>query len=172
MHTTPRHHWHQRVAALCVSAALGLVLGQASTAQAATAQSFAPYVDMTLQSKTKATSSIIASGAKASTLAFIVSGAACQASWGGYYGLNASDEWFDAKQVISDTRAAGSEPIISFGGAAGRELARTCTSVNALAAQYQSVIDTYNVRSLDFDIEGADQSDAASLALLAAPAAK
>ena len=124
MYTTPRHHWHQRFAALCVSAALGLVLGQASTAQAATAQSFAPYVDMTLQSKTKATSSIIASGAKSTTLAFIVSGSACQASWGGYYGLNASDEWFDAKQVISDTRAAGSEPIISFGGAAGRELAR------------------------------------------------
>ena len=86
-----------------------------------------------MQSKTKATSSIIASGAKATTLAFIVSGSACQASWGGYYGLNASDEWFDAKQVISDTRAAGSEPIISFGGAAGRELARTCTSVDALA---------------------------------------
>ena len=171
MHTTPQL-WRQRLTLLCISAAFALVLGQASAAQAATSSSFAPYVDMTLQSKTKATSSIKASGAKSTTLAFIVSGAACQASWGGYYGLNASDEWFDAKQLIIDSRAAGSEPIISFGGASGQELARTCTNATALAAQYQSVIDTYNVRSIDFDIEGADQNDAASVAMRSQAIAK
>ena len=81
MHTINRQRWHQRLAFLGISAVLGLVLTQASPAQAATSSSFAPYVDMTLQSKTKATSSIKASGAKSTTLAFIVSGAACQASW-------------------------------------------------------------------------------------------
>ncbi len=145
-------------------AAVAAMSAATASAQAAVSPSFAPYVDMTLQSKATNAASIKQSGAKASTLGFIVSGAACQASWGGYYGLSASDEWFDAKQVISDARAAGSEPIISFGGAAGQELARTCTSVTALTAQYQAVIDAYNVRNLDFDIEGADQGDPTSVA--------
>ncbi|MFM9124567.1 MAG: cellulase family glycosylhydrolase, partial [Actinomycetota bacterium] len=126
-------------------------------------QGFAPYVDMTLQSKTTNANAIRQSGAKAVSLGFIVSGKACEASWGGYYGLNASDEWFDARQVISDARAAGAEPIVSFGGAAGQELARTCTSASALAGQYQAVIDADNLRSIDFDVEGADQADNTSL---------
>ncbi|MCX6385468.1 MAG: cellulose binding domain-containing protein [Solirubrobacterales bacterium] len=144
--------------------AVAAISATAASAHAAGSASFAPYVDMTLQSKVTNTNNIKQSGAKASTLAFIVSGAACQASWGGYYGLNASDDWFDAKQVIADARAAGSEPVISFGGASGQELARTCTNVSDLAAQYQAVIDAYNVHSLDFDIEGADQADPTSLA--------
>ena len=105
--------------AAAAMAAVAAMSGAASSAQAAVSPSFAPYVDMTLQSKASNASNIKQSGAKASTLAFIVSGAACQASWGGFYGLSASDEWFDAKQVIADARAAGSEPIISFGGASG-----------------------------------------------------
>jgi hypothetical protein len=134
-----------------------------NSAQAGVSPGFAPYVDMTLQGKAKNTNNIRQSGAKATTLAFIVSGATCQASWGGYYGLNSSDSWFDAKQLIADVRAAGSEPMISFGGAAGQSLARTCTSPAALATQYQSVIDAYNVRNLDYDIEGSDQADPNSL---------
>jgi hypothetical protein len=94
------------------------------------------------------------------TLAFIVSGAPCQASWGGYFGLG------DAAMArrIADLQAAGGEAIISFGGAINQELARTCPTVDALTAQYQAVIDRYGIRDLDFDIEGADQTDAASLA--------
>ena len=57
----------------------------------------------------------------------------------------------------------GADPIVSFGGAINEELARTCTSVASLAAQYQAVIDRYGIHDLDFDIEGADQSDATSL---------
>jgi len=147
-------------AALVLASAMG---ASPSSSQAGVSPSFAPYVDMTLHGKAKNTNNIRQSGAKASTLAFIVSGATCQASWGGYYGLDSSDSWFDAKQLIADTRAAGSEPIISFGGAAGQSLARTCTSPAALAAQYQSVIDTYNIRNLDYDIEGSDQADPSSL---------
>ncbi len=124
---------------------------------------FAPYHDMTLQSKESVGDYVAASGVRSVSLGFIVSGAACEASWGGFYGIGHSDEWFDATHSIDEARAAGAEPIISFGGAANQELARTCTTVSSLAAQYQSVIDRYGVRSLDFDIEGADQSDAVSL---------
>ena len=70
MHTTTRQPWHQRFAFLCISAVLGLALVPASTGQAATSWSFVSYVCITLESKTEATSSIKASGAKSTTLAF------------------------------------------------------------------------------------------------------
>lgn len=126
-------------------------------------RAFAPYHDMTLQGKGALPAFVRGSGVKSVSLAFIVSKGACQASWGGFYGLNDGDDWFNAAQSIADARAAGAEPIISFGGAAGQELARTCSSVSSLAAQYQAVIDKYNVRNLDFDIEGSDQGDPVSL---------
>ena len=152
-----------KILAAVAPLALCAVLLTASGAHATEPAGFAPYVDMTLHGKAKNTDNIRQSGARAATLSFIVSGATCQASWGGYYGLNSSDSWFDATQLIADIRAAGSEPIISFGGAAGQSLARTCTSPAALAAEYQSVIDAYNVRNLDYDIEGSDQADPSSL---------
>ena len=91
---------------------------------------------------------------------FVVSGAPCQATWGAYYGLD--DPWL--RDQIAGFRAAGGTPIVSFGGAANQELALTCSTVSALAAQYQAVIDATGSRDLDFDIEGAATSDAASLA--------
>jgi chitodextrinase len=124
----------------------------------ATPPSYAPYVDMTLTSESLA-EMMHASGTGKFSLAFIVSGAPCTASWGGYYGL----EDPVIKQRIDELKAAGGDAIVSFGGAINQELANTCTSVPALAAQYQAVIDRYGIRDLDFDIEGADQSNTASL---------
>jgi hypothetical protein len=119
---------------------------------------FVPYVDMTLSSDSVA-GMLRASGVKRYTLAFVVSGAPCQASWGGYYGL---DDPVIAQRIAA-LQAAGGSAIVSFGGAINQELARTCTTADALATQYQAVIDRYGVRDLDFDIEGADQTDSASL---------
>jgi hypothetical protein len=99
------------------------------------------------------------SGVSSYSLAFIVSGGACKASWGGYYGIDDPE----MNRRISELKAAGGEAIVSFGGAINQELARTCTTVDALADQYQAVIDQYDIRDLDFDIEGADQTHAASL---------
>jgi hypothetical protein len=114
---------------------------------------FAPYVDMTLSEDSLATMM------SASGVAFIVSGRPCEASWGGYYGIGASA----IKDRIDALQAAGGEAIVSFGGAINQDLSRTCASVAALADQYRAVIDEYGIRDLDFDIEGADQTDAASL---------
>lgn len=125
----------------------------------AAAAAFAPYVDMTLSPSSSIADMATEAGARHLTLAFIVSGSACTASWGGYYGID------DAaiSQRIADLQAAGDEAIVSFGGAINQSLADTCTSVASLAAQYQAVIDRYGIRNLDFDIEGADQSNATSL---------
>jgi hypothetical protein len=124
----------------------------------ATPAEFAPYVDMTLSNDSLA-EMMSASGVRHFSLAFIVSGRPCEASWGGFYGIGDPA----MKQRIDDLQAAGGDAIVSFGGAINQDLSRTCTSVDALAAQYQAVIDEYGIRDLDFDIEGADQTDAASL---------
>jgi len=124
----------------------------------ATPAEFAPYVDMTLSSDSLA-GMMSASGVDHFSLAFIVSGRPCEASWGGFYGIGDPA----IKGRIDDLQAAGGDAIVSFGGAINQDLSRTCTSVDALAAQYQAVIDEYGIRDLDFDIEGADQTDAASL---------
>jgi hypothetical protein len=124
----------------------------------ATPPGFVPYVDMTLSSDSLA-GMLSASAVKRYTLAFVVSGGPCRASWGGYYGL---DDPTIARR-IADLQAAGGSAVVSFGGAINQELARTCTTVDALAAQYQAVVDRYGLPDLDFDIEGADQTDAASL---------
>jgi cellulose binding protein with CBM2 domain/fibronectin type III domain protein len=124
----------------------------------ATPAEFAPYVDMTLSNDSLA-EMMSASGVRHFSLAFIVSGRPCEASWGGFYGIGDPA----MKERIDDLQAAGGDAIVSFGGAINQDLSRTCTSVDALAAQYQAVIDEYGIRDLDFDIEGADQTDAASL---------
>jgi hypothetical protein len=124
----------------------------------ATPPEFAPYVDMTLSNDSLA-GMMNASGVRHFSLAFIVSGGPCEASWGGFYGIGDPA----IKERITDLQAAGGDAIVSFGGAINQDLSRTCTSVDALADQYQAVIDEYGIRDLDFDIEGADQTDASSL---------
>jgi chitinase len=53
--------------------------------------------------------------------------------------------------------------IISFGGAAGGELGKACGTVSAAQAAYQKVIDQFNLRWLDLDIESGLESDTASV---------
>jgi hypothetical protein len=141
--------------------ALAAVLALAVLAlpvSAGAASRFAPYVDMTLNSDSLAKMKS-ESGVGLFTFGFIVSGQPCKASWGGYYGLDDPT----MNQRIAKLKQAGGDGIVSFGGAAGQELANTCNSVASLASQYQAVINRYGIRNLDFDIEGADQGNAVSL---------
>jgi hypothetical protein len=57
---------------------------------------------------------------------------------------------------ITTAEADGAQPIVSFGGEAGSELADSCTNLSQLTAAYQSVISTLHVTHIDFDIEGAE----------------
>ena len=59
-------------------------------------------------------------------------------------------------------RRACGEIVLSFGGQAGTELARACTSVKALAAAYSKAISAYGATRVDFDIEGAALADRAA----------
>ena len=52
--------------------------------------------------------------------------------------------------------------IISFGGATGTTLAQASSSVAELQAKYQSVLNMYNAKRIDFDVEGANMLDYAA----------
>jgi hypothetical protein len=125
----------------------------------ATPPEFAPYVDMTLYPQFSLGQAAQTAGIKHFTLAFIVSGGGCKAEWGGVTPLN--DPFIT--NSLAALRAAGGDAIVSFGGEAGTELAAACSTPAALAAQYQSVINQYGIRDLDFDIEGAAIADTTSI---------
>ena len=129
------------------------------------AQVFAPYVDMTLYPMYNLVTAAQNSGVRFFTLAFIVADSAKNPSWGGYseYAVGSGD--FDAalKAQLTTLRTMGGDVMVSFGGAANQELAEVITDVNTLKNAYQSVINAYGLRVIDFDIEGAAAANHASI---------
>jgi hypothetical protein len=125
---------------------------------------YAPYVDMTLYPMFDLVDAAQTQGVKYFNLAFIVADAQKLPTWGGYsvYGLGSE---FDnqVRAQLSALRALGGDVVVSFGGAAGQELAQVITSPAALQSAYQSVIDAYHLTRIDFDIEGAASADRASI---------
>lgn len=120
----------------------------------------APFVDMGAFPTPNLSQIAQNTGLRAFSMGFIVNGtSACQATWFNAFTMS---QGFAAAD-IANLRAIGGDVKPSFGGASGTELAQSCTSVPALTAQYQSVIDAYNLTQIDFDIEGAAVADAASV---------
>ncbi len=109
------------------------------------------------------------SGIRAFTLAFIVAtGNGCSLGWGGLGGTLPTDSLPNGtsmQTVIQQLQAAGVQIIISFGGALGTDLSSSCTSASQLQVAYQQVITRYNVKMLDFDIEGGAVTNQAALTL-------
>lgn len=114
-------------------------------------KTFAPYVESWLTSW-NGKSLIEVPGAKAFTFAF------CLSKHGkpSFDGTMPADRFLKEAKAI---RAAGKDIRIAFGGASGRELATDLRDEKALLAAYRSVVDLYECRYLDFDIEGAAVSD-------------
>jgi len=127
---------------------------------------FAPYVDMTAFPTQSLVSDTQNGGIKFYTLAFITNNSAssCQAAWGSAVPLSQLSTFLpNLDSDIQSVRGRGGDVIVSFGGAAGSELAQSCTSQSALQAQYQSIIDHYQASHLDFDIEGPAVEDPTSI---------
>jgi chitinase len=141
-----------------LAAAGSLVVLTGGTASAAAVFAVAPYVDLSAGSAGMLDTAIAQGGVNSYTASFII-GSGCTAIWGDTLGINNST----VNARIARAEAAGARTIIAFGGAAGAEIAQTCTDVNALTAAYQSVITKYRVNHLDFDIEGAAIADPASI---------
>ncbi|MFI9763930.1 cellulose binding domain-containing protein [Streptomyces sp. NPDC051963] len=122
------------------------------------AAGFAPYVDTSLYPAFDLVGAATATGVKNYNLAFITDGGGCTPKWGGV-----SDLGSDAVAAqIGDLRAKGGDVRVSFGGAAGSELATTCSSADALATAYSKVVDAYKLTKVDFDVEGGALPDTAA----------
>jgi chitinase len=122
-------------------------------------RTFAPYAET--WNNVALTSFAAANGGhKFYTLAFIIApnGGGCSPTWNGDTAIGSY-----YKSHIDNIRAQGGDVIMSFGGASGTELGKACGTVSGLQAAYQKVIDTYNIRWLDLDIESGQESDTASV---------
>ncbi|MEA9983973.1 MULTISPECIES: chitinase [Subtercola] len=134
------------------------VVDQARASQAA--PSFAGYVDATVTPQyafeapaTDAQNDVV--------LSFVVAHSAtdCTPSWGAAYTLDAAAENLDIDRRIARLRQLGGDPIVSFGGAINTDLATACTNVGDLTKAYKSVIDRYDLSTIDLDVEAGDLSD-------------
>ena len=124
---------------------------------------FAPYVDVTV-TPTFAFESPADAAAQDVVLSFVVAASAtsCEPSWGAAYSMNDAAKDLDLDRRIARLRDQGGDVVVSFGGAVNSELANACTDEDALAEAYESVIDRYEVSTIDLDIEGENLADPVS----------
>ncbi len=112
-----------------------------------------PYLYLGWGDPPSATSVMSATGIKQFTMAFMLSGGGCSPAWDGNRPLTGGAD----QSTINAIRAAGGQVQISFGGWSGNKLGPNCGSVAALAGAYQQVINAYNLKYIDIDIENTDE---------------
>ncbi len=117
----------------------------------------APYVDMGAWPTPSLPAMATAGNLKSFTMGFVTS-VGCKASWFNAYDPRSA--W--GKDQIDALRAAGGDVKVSFGGASGSELAAACSTVDSVYAEYEAVVNAYNLKYIDFDIEGAAIADTAA----------
>lgn len=129
---------------------------------------YAPYVDLSTYPDPAIDVVGVQQGIQQFTLAYVfANGSGCTPSWSGTEDIgsgNRSHFMTGIATSVKNYRANGGEIAASFGGPNGVPLMQACTSVSALKTAYQTVIDTYGLTHVDFDIEGAAQKDSAALA--------
>lgn len=89
-------------------------------------------------------------------LAFIVASHddVCAPAWGGVYQLDEAESALDLDRRLARLRLLGGSAMVSFGGQANSDLALTCEDDDALVDGYASVVERYELGSIDMDIEG------------------
>jgi hypothetical protein len=112
----------------------------------------APYADLTNNQEPMLNQAASTAGLKAFSAAF-VTGSGCTPIWGDTLPVT-NDPTVTGE--ITTAENDGAQPIVSFGGESGIELADSCSNLSQLTAAYQSVINTLHVSHIDFDIEGAE----------------
>lgn len=124
---------------------------------------FAAYVDVTA-TPTYSFEQLGSSTNRDAVLSFIVSqpGNPCTPTWGGAYTMDQASGTLDLDRRIARLQQQNGSIAISFGGRDNHELAVGCTDQTKLLQAYQSVIDRYNINTIDLDLEndGLTSSDA------------
>ena len=146
---------HRRTPAIALAALAVALLSATDAAPASVASiriqpAVAPYLDMPGPNSGNLDAAIKA-GLGGVTASFVI-GRACAPTWDDGVPV-AKDRAVTA--LIANAQAEGAQVIASFGGAGGKDLARTCTDLGKLTAAYQSVVSRFGVTDVDFDVEGA-----------------
>ncbi|MEU4288960.1 cellulose binding domain-containing protein [Kribbella sp. NPDC026596] len=113
----------------------------------------APYLYMGWGDPPNPQTVMNATGIKWFTMAFILSSGGCNPAWDGSRPLQGSAD----ANAIAQIRAAGGDIVPSIGGWSGNKLGPNCGTPEALAGAYQQVINAYNLKAIDIDIENSDE---------------
>ena len=110
------------------------------------------------------------SGAKYLNLAFLETDqpGSCSAYWNGSTSTPISATAAGSFGAdVAAIQARGGDVIPSFGGytadTTGTELADSCTSVDAIAKVYESLVTTYHISRIDLDVEATSASNTAGI---------
>lgn len=165
-----RLSWVRLLALILVVAllAVGVWWSWASWQDRQAAQERTPWTDGYVDVTATPTFAFEAAGedgaAKNIALAFIVSGGACEPTWGGAYTLDEAGTQLDLDRRLERLRDLGGSAMVSFGGQRNESLARVCTDHTELTQAYRAVIDRYRVLAIDMDVEGDMLADAEAIA--------
>src|SRR5579859_3496754 len=151
------------LAGLSAGSYFGLQQWHANQSTIANKPWFAGYVDVTA-TPAFAFEQLGTTASRDAVLSFIVSSPvdACTPTWGGAYTLSQATGALDLERRIARLQQQGGSVAISFGGQKNQELAVNCTNPGKLFNAYQSVVNQYNINTIDLDLEGAGLTDAAA----------
>jgi chitinase len=140
-----------------------LVFDKQASAEAAVAAGpswFGGYFDVTAAHVSEMPT-LSADAPSTVVLAFVVAQSpdSCTPTWGTYHGLDEAAVELDLDRRIARMRQEGADVAVSFGGALNTELAVACSTVDALADAYESVIDRYDIEMIDLDVEAENLTD-------------
>ncbi|GGS34150.1 carbohydrate binding domain-containing protein [Actinokineospora fastidiosa] len=113
----------------------------------------APYLYLGWGNPPSATEVMRATGIKWYTMAFILAQNGCNPAWDSQRPLLGGVD----ETTIKAIRAAGGDIVPSIGGWSGNKLGPNCATAQALAGAYQKVIDAYDLKAIDVDIENTDE---------------
>lgn len=142
--------------AAAITMGAGLLAMTPSTATAAPVSNrwygSAPYLQVQSEHVPDPVQVMNNTGQKAFQLAFILapSGGGCTPMWDGTLPLSSDGAISD---MVGRIRSNGGDVSVSFGGAGGRKLGEVCGTPEATARAYQQVINRYQLRAIDIDIE-------------------
>jgi chitinase len=121
---------------------------------------FAAYVDVTA-TPTFAFDQMGTTSNRDAVLSFVVSlpASTCTPSWGGAYTMDRASGSLDLDRRIARLQQQDGSVAVSFGGLDNKELAVGCTDQTKLQSAYRSVVERYNIDTIDLDLENAGLTD-------------
>jgi chitinase len=151
------------VGATSASSVFGVQRWQADQPAVAHKPWFAAYVDVTSTPRF-AFEQMGATPTHDAVLAFVVALPAgdCTPSWGAAYTMDQASASLDLDRRVERLRQQGGSLAVSFGGILNNELAVSCKDPAKLKAAYQSVVERYDIDTIDLDLERKGLTDAAA----------